>query len=91
MTGHASCLRDGCCQTGYGATLAHLTLLTFSCIFTSAEEACEAAHAMAGFPAPGGGLAGNSAGSMTLGVGEQKQGAANMARRKYKLKRSGGK
>ena len=46
---------------------------------------------MAGFPAPGGGLAGNSAGSMTLGVGEQKQGGANMARRKYKLKRSGGK
>ena len=46
---------------------------------------------MAGFPAPSGGLAGNSAGSMTLGVGEQKQGGGNMARRKYKLKRSGGK
>ena len=41
----------------------------------------------AGFPAPGGGLAGNSAGSMTLGLGEQKQGGANLARRRFKAKR----
>jgi len=41
----------------------------------------------AGFAAPGSGLAGNSAGSMTLGMEEQKQGGGNMARRKFKAKR----
>ena len=43
--------------------------------------------ALAGFPAPGGGLAGNSAGSMTLGAGEQRQGGSTLARRKFKAKR----
>lgn len=43
--------------------------------------------ALAGFPAPGGGLAGNNAGSMTLGLGEQRQGGSTMARRKFKAKR----
>ena len=41
----------------------------------------------AGFPASGSGLANNSAGSMTLGLGEQKQGGANLARRKLRAKR----
>ena len=40
----------------------------------------------AGFGALGG-LAGNNAGSMTLGLGEQKQGGGNVARRKFKAKR----